>query len=350
MSRRIDGLDLLRGIAVGLVIARHAVPDGVPGAGVVGVVMFFCLSGYLITGLLSAELDRTGRLDLRRFYVRRALRLVPALVVLVVGVVLVTVALDPLGDRDELGRTVLFALTWTGNLPFGHASDATFHLWTLATEEQFYLLWPAVLLLAVTRGRTGAALAAVAAGCLIGCLATVLWLRDDPDLAYALPTSWAGCFVIGAAVRLYGARLTGTMTRGVPRWAAPLALSGLAILSVVPLRGHPLTYLAGGPAIAVLTAVLLLAWREWDDVSGPLLRLVVWLGTISYAAYLWNYPIALWLRAGTADADPLVALLAAPATIGLTLLLAAASTRLVEEPVLRRRDRSLGAPTLAVAS
>ena len=126
----------------------------------------------------------------------------PALVVLVVGVVLVSVALDPLGDRDELGRTVLFALTWTGNLPFGHASDATFHLWTLATEEQFYLLWPAVLLLAVTRGRTGAALAAVAAGCLIGCLATVLWLRDDPDLAYALPTSWAGCFAIGAAVYL----------------------------------------------------------------------------------------------------------------------------------------------------
>ncbi len=80
----------------------------------------------------------------------------PALLFLVAGVVVVTLALDPLGDRDELGKTVLVALTWTGNLPFGHASDATFHLWTLATEEQFYLVWPA-LLAARLRARPGAA-------------------------------------------------------------------------------------------------------------------------------------------------------------------------------------------------
>ena len=146
-TQRIAGLDLLRGIAIGLVMLRHAVPELAPGAGVVGVVMFFALSGYLITGLLSGELDRTGRLDLRRFYARRARRLVPALLALVAAVVVVTLLLDPLGDRDQLLKTVVVALTWTGNLPFGHASDATFHLWTLATEEQFYLLWPALLLL-----------------------------------------------------------------------------------------------------------------------------------------------------------------------------------------------------------
>lgn len=327
MRGRIDGIDLLRGIAVGLVILRHAVPGAFEGAGVVGVVMFFTLSGYLISGLLAGELARTGRVRLGRFYARRALRLVPALLLLVVGVVLVTLVLDPLGDRAELGRTVLFALTWTGNLPFGHASDATFHLWTLATEEQFYLVWPALLAFAFVRGRVGTALVLAAGACLAACATTVFWLRADADLAYALPTSWAVCFVVGAAVRLYGDRLR------APSWGVPAALAGLGVLSVVPLRGHALTYLAGGPAIAVLTGLLLLAWRGWDDVRPPALGLLVRLGTISYAAYLWNYPLTLWLRPAMPD------LAAGVLALALTLVVATASTRWVEEPLLRLRDR-----------
>ena len=90
----------------------------------------------------------------------------------------------------------MVALTWTGNLPFGHASDATFHLWTLATEEQFYLLWPALLALAFRRRQLRAALVGAAVVCVLGAVATMLWLREDPDLAYALPTSWAVCFVV----------------------------------------------------------------------------------------------------------------------------------------------------------
>lgn len=302
---RIEGLDLLRGIAIALVMLRHALPDVAPGAGVVGVVMFFALSGYLITGVLEQ------RPPLGSFYARRARRLVPPLLVLVAGVVLVTLLADPLGDRGELGWTVLWALTWTGNLPFGHASDATFHLWTLATEEQFYLLWPAALLL-LGRGR---ALVAAALATALACAATVWWLAEEPDLAYALPTTWALCFVVGAAARLHRDRLV------VPAWAAPAALSLLAVLSVVPLRGHMFTYLAGGPAIAALTAVLILAWRRWTTVTGPL-RAVVWLGTVSYAAYLWNYPLSLWLPALPA--------------LALTLVAAALSWRYVEAPLQRR--------------
>ncbi|WP_309650605.1 acyltransferase [Nocardioides sp.] len=326
---RIAGLDLLRGIAVALVVLRHAFPSVFPGAGVVGVVMFFALSGYLITGLLLGELERDGRVDLRRFYARRAWRLVPALLLLVVGVVLVTVILDPLGDRDELLRTVLVALTWTGNLPFTHGSDATFHLWTLATEEQFYLVWPACLALAVTRGRVPLALALAGLASLAACLATVLWLRGSPDLAYALPTSWAGCFVIGAATRVLADRVdvpARTLALGVP-----LALLGLGVLSVVPLRGHALTYLAGGPAIALLTAVLLLSWRSRATVPGPALNAVVWLGTVSYAAYLWNYPLTLWLRPHLDLAGPVAA--------ALTVVAAALSWRLVEGPVQRLGER-----------
>lgn len=313
---RIDGIDLLRGVAVALVMLRHAWPDTFPGAGVVGVVMFFALSGHLITGLLVDELDRTGRVDLRRFYVRRARRLVPALLFLVAGVVVVTLLLDPIGDRGALGRTVLVALTWTGNLPFGHASDATFHLWTLATEEQLYLLWPAVLVVASARGRLRAALALAAAACVVACVGTLVWLREAPDLAYSLPTSWALCFVIGGAARVLGG------SARVPQWAAPLALVGLAVLSVVPLRGHALTYLAGGPAIAALTAVLLLSWRGWTSVTGPA-RVLVVLGTVSYGAYLWNYPLTVWLR-------PHLDGSAGPVALVLTLVMAATSWRLVE--------------------
>ncbi|MDN4173590.1 acyltransferase [Nocardioides sp. SOB77] len=333
MRGRVDGIDLLRGVAVGLVLLRHAAPDLFPGAGVVGVVVFFALSGHLITGLLLHEVGRTGRIDLRRFYRRRAVRLVPPLLVLVAGVVVVTLALDPLGDRDRLGDTVLVALTWTADLPLGDPSDATFHLWTLALEEQFYLVWPALLLLAVPRRRTGTLLVVAAGGCLLACVATVVWLRADPDLAYALPTSWAVCFVVGAASRVHAEHL---------RPSPPVvlaALGALGLLAVVPLRGHALTYLAGGPAIALLTAVVLSSWRSWTTVDAPLLRPLVWLGTVSYAAYLWNYPLTVWLRPHTDLAGPLA--------VVLTLGCAALSWRYVEAPLQRRREASPGQAPVA---
>lgn len=328
--RRIEALDLLRGTAVALVMLRHAFPGVFAGAGVVGVVMFFSISGYLITGLLQRELRQHGRLDLRTFYLRRAYRLVPALLVLVAGVVLVTLVFDPLGDREQLPRTVTVALTWTANLPFHQGSDATFHLWTLATEEQFYLVWPALLGAAWALGRPRLALLVAAVGSALACVATVAWLWDTPDLAYALPTSWAVCFVVGAAAHGLSWR------PGRPAVVAALAL--LALLAVLPLRGHALLYLAGGPAIAGLTAVLLLAWRDWASVrprrrllAVPLRGLVA-LGTLSYAAYLWNYPLTLWLRPSLDGA-------AGPVAMALTLLAAALSWRLVEEPVMRRAPR-----------
>ncbi|RYC05782.1 acyltransferase family protein [Nocardioides zhouii] len=321
---RVAGLDVLRGIAIALVMLKHASPTFFPGAGVVGVVMFFALSGYLITGLLVGEIERTGTVDLRGFYVRRAHRLVPALVALVAGIVVVTLAVDPLDDRAQLGKTVLVALTWTGNLPFGHASDATFHLWTLATEEQFYLFWPAVLALAVARQKVGATLVLATAACTAGCVATVVWLREAPDLAYALPTSWALCFVVGAATRILQHRMR------VPSLMALPVLAALGVLSVVPLRGHALTYLAGGPAIAALTAVLLISWRTWNTVSTRPLRALAWLGTVSYGAYLWNYPLTLWLRPSWGE-------VAGPAAMVLTVVAAAASWHLVEHPLQHQR-------------
>lgn len=323
---RVDGLDLLRGTAIALVLLRHAFPAPFGGAGVVGVVMFFALSGYLITGVLLNGHARDGRIDFLAFYRRRVVRLIPAMLVLVAGIVLVTLTLDPLGDRAALSRTVLFALTWTGNLPFGHASASTFHLWTLATEEQFYLLWPALVALGLARRRLGAVLTVgLAAGALV-CLVTVVWLRSDPDLAYSLPTTWVGCFVIGGAARVWRDRWT------PPRWTVPVDLVVLLGLSLAPLRGHAATYLLAGPLVAGLTSVLILRLRRWNSIEQRPLRLLVGLGTISYGAYLWNYPLTLWLR-------PTLPSAAGPLALVLTLIAAGLSWRLVEQPLMRRCAR-----------
>jgi peptidoglycan/LPS O-acetylase OafA/YrhL len=323
-GRRVVGLDVLRGIAILLVMLRHAVPDVFHGAGVVGVVMFFALSGYLITGVLTRELARTGRVDYRRFYLRRAARLLPALLALVVVFVVVTVVADPLGDRDRLPATVAVLLTFTGNLPIADISSAAFHAWTLATEEQFYLLWPALLALAWAHRRVGTALVAVAVAVLTACAATLVWLWPYAENAYALPTSWFICFVIGAATRLYG------NPERVPSWLVPVVLVVLAVLAVVPLRGHVLTYLVAGPAIAACTAVLLVVWSGWQRLEGRAWapRLLAALGVMSYGAYLWNYPLTLWLR-------PELGVVAGPVAAVLTLLAAALSWRFVEEPVMR---------------
>lgn len=322
---RIAGLDVLRGLAILLVMLRHAFPGVFAGAGVVGVVMFFTLSGYLITGVLAKELTTTGRVRYRRFYLRRARRLLPALVALAVVFAAVTLVFDPLGDRDRLPATLGMLLTFTGNLPVADISAAAFHSWTLATEEQFYLLWPALLAFAWVRGRVGAALAAAAVTVLVGCVAVLAWLWPYADNAYVLPTSWFLCFVIGAATRLRG-----TATR-VPAAVVPLMLAGLAALAVVPLRGHVLTYLLAGPAVACFTAVLLLAWSRWAELGegARVSRALAALGVVSYGAYLWNYPLTLWLR-------PDLGAAAGPVAAGLTVVAAALSWRFVEEPVIRR--------------
>ena len=329
---RIDGLDLLRGIAIALVMGRHAFPALLPGAGVVGVVMFFTLSGYLITGLLTGEATRTGRIDLRRFWLRRAARLLPALLLLVLGLAVVTLVVDPLDERAALPRAVLVALTYTADIPFDHGSDAVFHLWTLAVEEQFYLVWPFVVALAWGRLRWRTLLVVAGIASLAACVAVVVLVAPDVDHAYPLPTTWAVCFVIGAAARAAAGRWRPF------RGAVAVSLALLAVLSVIPLRGHALTYLAGGSAIAALTAVLLLAWGSWRTVGADSaiadagLRGLVLLGTVSYGAYLWNYPVTLWLRPSLGEAAGVVAVV-------VTLALAAVSWRYVEQPVLRRRDR-----------
>lgn len=313
-------LDALRGIAIVLVMLRHAFPAQFPGAGVVGIVVFFTLSGYLITGLLQDELVATNGISLLGFYRRRLARLAPALLVLVAGMTAVTVLIDPIGDRHTVVRTIAMALTWTADIPQDGTSPAAFHLWTLALEEQFYLGWPLVLLVLHRIGRTRGGVYAAVAACWLAALVTTLWLIEDPDLGYALPTSWAVSMAIGAAFRV------ATSGDRHPSNALVVAAS-LALLNacMVDLRGHVFTYVGLGPAIAGLAGVLLLWSRAHPRLRWPPLRIVEWLGHRSYSAYLWNYPLSIWLDAHAGTARALL-------TSALTLIAAELSYRLVERP------------------
>lgn len=320
---RIAGLDILRGLASIAVVLGHTWHSVFPGAGLVGVIVFFTLSGYLITGLLNRELALHGQIDFRAFYARRLQRLAPALVALLAVFSVVTVLLDPIGDRDRLSRTLLFALTWTGDLPFGHASPATFHLWTLAVEEQFYLVWPVVLLFAFRAKRLRCVVAGAGLLCLLAGWLTVLWLHHAPDLAYDLPTTWACCFVIGGLVRL-----SPVGTGRALGWVCGAAVASLIGLAILPLRGHLLTYILGGPLIAGLTAILLVSWSASRATPGPGRRTLMWFGRVSYATYIWNYPLTLWLR----PIDP-----TGLTSVALTLAAAELSWRYVESPLMSIR-------------
>lgn len=337
---RNQSFDALRGIAIALVMLRHALPDHLPGAGVVGVVIFFTLSGYLITGLLRDELVATNRINLLGFYWRRLARLGPALLVLVAGMAAVTVLIDPIGDRNTLVRTIAVALTWTADLPVGGTSPAAFHLWTLALEEQFYLGWPIVLLLLHRVGSTPAGVYIAVAACWFAALVTTVWLIEEPDLGYALPTSWAVSMAIGAAVRVAtsGDRVPSTLLV----IAASLVLLGACL---VDLRGHVYTYVGVGPAIAGLAGVLLVWSRAHPRTQWPPSRIAEWLGYRSYSAYLWNYPLSIWLDAHSGTARALLA-------TALTVIAADLSYRLVERPcqraLLRKPKHPLEEPTCAV--
>jgi peptidoglycan/LPS O-acetylase OafA/YrhL len=285
--RHRPGLDGVRALAALAVLLFHARAPGFSG-GFVGVDVFFVLSGYLITSLLTAELERTGRIDLGRFYLRRALRLVPALALLLVVYMAVAPWLWPaIPTGEHVGDVVLSGL---------YLSDYAFalfqrphilrHTWSLAVEAQFYLLWPlAVAALARNPRRVPWMLALY--------LAASLWrvadlVRGDVVSTYYRADTHASGLLLGALLAWSPAR------RLTPATGAA-ALFALACLCL-GLRWGPAAGLAlGVPAAELAAAVLILAAGQ-----GPVARFLSWrplagLGALSYGVYLWHAPIAIFL-------------------------------------------------------
>jgi len=337
-------LDGMRGVAILFVMAFHSFAD-VGQGGFIGVDMFFVLSGFLITTLLLEERDRVGRVSLRLFYARRALRLLPALMVLC-GVCLAWVLLAPANAATEgtyLG--VPSALLYVSNLiaALGHRLGLLEHTWSLSVEEQFYLLWPLALVgMLALSGRKAVlnlclcVVAGIFAFRMIAFMDSSTLVRTTK--LYYLTRADAllvGCSVAVAASLGYVARFPARLARAAA-WLGGLIL--VLVVLFVPRWDSSVMYLGGFTVVAAATGVLIVGL-----VHHPVPRLVSWLSTprlvsigrISYGLYLWHVPIGFVLARQTSLPTVPRALLVWPMSFGAAIL----SYVLVERPALRFKAR-----------
>jgi peptidoglycan/LPS O-acetylase OafA/YrhL len=359
LDRRLRPLDGVRALAVLAVLATHAGVPFLPG-GFVGVDVFFVLSGFLITSLLYEELAATGRIDLGGFWTRRARRLLPAALVMIVAVL----AARPLFAPDSvvaLRGDAIAATLWSGNWRWalqgtdyfaqGGAPSPLQHTWSLAVEEQFYLVWP-LLLLACCAARRRRLLALSLAGAAASAIATYVLARGaSPGRVYFGTDTRAQELLVGAALaallaptwRWRGATPLGRRSpQPAGRPPLPLLLSacGLAALAGIAATedGAPSEFRHGLLLLTALAAAALLAGVVLDS-GQPVARLLstrplVAIGRISYGLYLWHWPVYLALdgeRTGL-HGYPLAAL-----RVAVTGALAGASFVLIERPARRFR-------------
>src|SRR5579875_670948 len=321
-QRYLPGLDGLRALAVLAVIAYHE-QFGWARGGLLGVGVFFTLSGFLITGLLTGEWSARGRMRLGEFWLRRARRLLPALfVMLAVVTAWVTVA-----DRAMLAPPA----------PLDH-------LWSLAVEEQFYLLWPLLLLagLAVVCKRQAGSVRLLVLPTLALALVSAYGMAHlyqpgtDPTRVYEGTDTRAFGLLIGAALALaWPARLPdGPRGRRARVAADEAGGAGLIVIAVMVWRVgeySPFAYRGGMVLLSVATAAVVAAAAWPASLIGAALgwRPLRWIGVRSYGIYLWHYPVIVLTTPANAAPSPARAAL----QVAAVLVISALSWRLVEEPV-----------------
>ena len=348
-DRQVPALDGIRALAVGAVVTYHLGAAWLPG-GFLGVDLFFVLSGFLITGLLLTEFERRGRISLSTFFARRARRLLPAfylLLLVVCGWALLVAAPQAIGDLRGAALAALFYVAnWffiiTGQSYFADMQGPSplEHTWSLSIEEQFYLVWPLLLLL-VMRKAGPRALAVATTALLAGSVVLMGLLYDagDPSVAYFGTLSRAhellvGCLLAFAVAR--GFRLSSRL-----QWTGWLALAGVVLMMITVTDMGAFYYRGGSLLFCALAAWLILALTPGTGVRAGPSRLfasapLVWIGLISYGIYLWHWPLILWLTPATTG---LSGLPLAGVRIAATVGIAALSYYLVELPIRSGRIR-----------
>ncbi len=358
-------LDGLRAIAVLAVFAYHLDYDWAAG-GFLGVDTFFVLSGYLITSLLLTEHGRTRAVSLAGFWSRRAKRLLPAVLLLLAGVAVYATVWAPVTALEQIRGDALATLLYVANWRFiiqdasyfdlfGEASPLR-HMWSLAIEEQFYLLWPlsVVGLLRLGRGRLGPLVGVTAAGVLVSvALMAALYDPIDPSRAYFGTGTRAHSLLIGALLGvalLNGVRAarTNRVLQGAGLVAAVVLVWSFARVSDTGAAYYRGGSLAFSVAVAVVVAAVVQTGRSpLERVLAP--AALRWIGQISYGLYLWHWPMIVWLNRGRTGLEgwPLDAL-----RIAATFTVATASFYLLERPIrygtIGRRQVAIAAP-LAMA-
>ena len=352
------GLDGVRALAIVAVLLYHAEVAWLPG-GFLGVEVFFVVSGYLITALLLGERSRTGRIDLRRFWLRRARRLLPALGVFLAGSYgLALLLAEDVVDQwhEEALAAALYVANW-----FGIANDVSYaegfgrksflhHLWSLAVEEQFYLLWPVVLWAGLRLiGRRGMVVATLG---LVAGSAALMWVLyqplTDPTRVYYGTDTRAQGLLIGAALALVWQPWAWThrtvARRRIVSWSASIV--GLAALGVVgwAMWRYDLSITTAEPLFrggflitSGATALVIAAVATQGSPLGSALAFAPfrWIGTRSYGLYLWHWPIYQLTRPRV-DVD-LGQWETLAVRLVLTVLVTEASYRIVETPIREGR-------------
>jgi len=343
------GIDAMRALAVLAVFGYHAGLGWLPG-GFLGVDVFFVISGYLITSLLLREFRGTGKIELARFWIRRARRLLPAVGVLIAVAMIVSAIADP-NKIDQTRGDALASLFYFANWHFIFAHTSYFeqfgrpslftHLWSLSVEEQFYLFWPLVFAVGMKvfgRGR-------LLLGVLAGAIASVVlaWILFDPGhdasrVYYGTDTHAVGLLagvalaLVWSPTQLRAHKSFGPLVGPILDALGVIAL-GYLILSFVHVHDYDLALWHGGYAwIAIATAVLLAALahpaaRLGNIIGRPAL---LWLGLRSYSFYLWHWPVLVMTRPGV-DIDVPRGILI-PLQLIACLILADLSYRFVELP------------------
>jgi peptidoglycan/LPS O-acetylase OafA/YrhL len=349
----LPAIDGLRTLALLAVLLDHA---GVPFAtgGFLGVTVFFVLSGFLVTTLLLQERHHTGRIDLRAFWSRRARRLVPASLAFFVFTIAYLRLSGDHPPSSVLGDG-LAGLGWMANWRFvlTHRSYADLfadptpfaHLWSLAVEEQFYVALPIVAFVALgrrRRARSGAFAATV--GAVVVGSSALLWLRyspnSDPLRPYYGTDTRIGELAVGvllAIVLTKGGQLRTLPRRSLP-WLSAAAVAALAVIGYLVTQlttTSPTTFHGGLTAVAVLSAIVVVACTQRGPVAALLsIDPLPQLGRLTYSAYLFHWPVFLWLDDRTTDLPPpsLLAL-----RLAVTFGLALTSYVLIEQPIRHRR-------------